>query len=282
MLKLGQYNYLQISHETAHGIYLNSDSEYGQILLPNRYKPRGFSPDDWIEVFVYLDSEDRPIATTLKPKVQVGQFASLKVIDTNRYGAFLDWGLEKDLMVPYQEQIKKLRLDQYYMVYVYLDKNTKRITATTKIDKYLKPLNQGHFKEGQTVNIQIWRKTEIGYSMIIENSHLGMVYSNEIFQKLRYGQKLKAFIKTIRDDDKIDVRLNKTADKHYQELPDIILAYLKEHDGICTITDKSPPEEIYDTFAVSKGNFKKAVGNLYKLRKISLEKGMIRLMPDKS
>ncbi len=277
MVQLGKKNYLQIIKEMPQGLYLDGGKEYGQILLPNRYKPKGFQIEDWLDVFIYLDSEDRPIATTRQPIAEVGEFASLKVLDTNPFGAFLDWGLEKDLMVPYQEQITKLQVNRHYMVYIYIDKNTQRIAATTKIDKHLKQFNEDHFKAGQPVNIQIWRKTELGYAAIIENSHLGMIYSNEVFQKLQYGDKLQAFIKTIRDDDKIDIRLNKTAGNSYRELPDKILEYLRSNNGESTITDKSPPEEIYQTFAVSKANFKKAVGHLYKEKKITLEKGYIRL-----
>lgn len=277
MIHVGKKNYLQIIQQAPQGVYLDGE-KLGKILLPKKYVPKGFRENDWLDVFIYFDSEDRLIATTRKPFVQVGEFAYLKVIDVNPTGAFLDWGLEKDLFVPYQEQFTRLKKDQSYMVYVYLDAASKRITATTKIDKYLIQFNQGLFKNNEPIEIQTWRKTEIGYSVIINNTHVGLLYDTEIFQKLRFGQKMNAFIKRIREDDKIDVTLNRTAKATYQELPDKILHYLETHHGISLITDKSPPEEIYKIFAVSKANYKKALGKLYKERKILIEKHQIKLL----
>lgn len=277
MIQIGKNNYLQIIQQVPHGVYLDGGSAE-KILLPKKYLPKGFNPNDWLDVFVYYDSEDRLIATTRKPLVEVGQFARLKVVDINPTGAFVDWGLEKDLLVPYQEQFTRLKVGQSYMVYVYLDQHTKRITATTKIDKYLHQENQNHFKEKESVSIMVWRKTELGYSVIINNSYLGLLYDNEIFNKIRYGQVLPAYIKQIREDDKIDVTLNRSPSETYQELPDKILNHLKSHGGISQLTDKSSPQEIYDTFAVSKSNYKKALGKLYKDRKILIEKHQITLL----
>jgi len=277
MIQIGKNNYLQIIQQVPHGVYLDGGSA-GKILLPKKYLPKGFKPNDWLDVFVYYDSEDRLIATTRKPLVEVGQFARLKVVDVNPTGAFMDWGLEKDLLVPYQEQFTRLKVGQSYMVYLYLDKKTKRITATTKIDKYLHQENLNHFKEKQSVSIMVWRKTELGYSVIINNSYLGLLYDNEIFNKISYGQILPAYIKQIRDDDKIDVTLNRSPSETYQELPDKILNHLKSHGGISQLTDKSSPQEIYETFAVSKSNYKKALGKLYKDRKILIDKQQITLL----
>ena len=277
MVQIGKNNYLQIIQQVPHGVYLDGGSA-GKILLPKKFLPKGFKLNDWLDVFVYYDSEDRLIATTRKPLVEVGQFARLKVVDVNPTGAFMDWGLEKDLLVPYQEQFTRLKVGQSYMVYLYLDKKTKRITATTKIDKYLHQENRNQFKEKQAVSIMVWRKTELGYSVIINNSHLGLLYENEIFDQIRYGQVLPAYIKQIRNDDKIDVTLNRSVSETYQELPDRIMQYLKTHGGISPLTDKSSPQEIYDTFAVSKSNYKKALGKLYKERKILIEKHQITLL----
>ncbi len=278
MLQPGKFNYLQIVQEQAFGVYLDGGQEFGKILLPRKYVPKGFKIDDWLDVFVYYDSEDRLIATTRKPYAQVGEFAHLKIVDVNNVGAFADWGLEKDLLIPFQEQIKRLETGRSYTVRIYRDRSTGRLNGSTKIDKFLRPINQGKFEAGQKVNIMVWRKTEIGYSAIIENSHVGMLYNNEIFQPLRYGNKLTAQIKQIREDDRIDLSLNKKARDQYQELPDKILAFLKDNDGVSTLTDKSSPEDIYKTFAVSKSNYKKALGRLYKERKIKLSAERIEIL----
>lgn len=275
MTEIGKKNYLQIIQQAPHGVYLDGGA-LGKILLPKKYVPKGFQLNDWLDAFIYYDSEDRLIATTRIPFVQLGEFAYLKVVDVNPTGAFMDWGLEKDLLVPYQEQFTRLQEGHSYMVFVYLDIKTKRLTATTKIDKHLKPFNKGFFNKDQAVNIMIWRKTELGFSVIINNTHTGLLYDNEIFQKFKYGQELPAFIKQIRDDDKIDVTLNLTARDTYQELPEKILTYLEKHDGVSTITDKSPPELIYQTFSVSKSNYKKALGRLYREKKILIEKQQIK------
>ncbi|MGD2117592.1 MAG: S1-like domain-containing RNA-binding protein [Chromatiales bacterium] len=277
MVAIGQFNYLQIVQQAPQGVYLAA-KPYGKILLPKKYLPKGFQLDDWIDVFVYYDSEDRLIATTRKPLVSVGQFAYLKVKDVNETGAFLDWGLEKDLLVPFAEQASKMIQGHSYTVYVMLDKKTKRIIASSKIDKYLSETADKKFQIGQAVDLIVYRKTELGYSAIINNSHLGLLYQNEIFQPLRYGQKLKAFIKTIRQDGKIDLSLNRSSKQTYAELPEQIMQYLQQHNGISQLTDKSPPEEIYKTFAVSKANYKKALGKLYKERKILIEKDHISLV----
>lgn len=277
MIQVGRTNYLQIIQQTPFGAFLDGKS-LGKILLPKKYLPKGFQPDDWLDVFIYFDSEDRLVATTQKPYVQLGEFAYLKVVDINKTGAFVDWGLDKDLLIPYQEQFAKLKIGHSYMVYPYLDKKTGRITATTKIDKYLKNENNKHFQVNQSVNVQIWRKTDIGFSVIIDNEYVGLIYDSDIFQKLRYGQSLKGFIKAIRSDDKIDVTLNRSARQTYQELPDQILDYLKQHGGYSDLTDKSSPEDINAVFSVSKANYKKALGKLYKERKILIEKQRITLL----
>ena len=276
MIKPGQKNYLQIIQLVDHGAYLDGGKQV-KVLLPRKYIPKGFQVGDWLDVFIYYDSEDRVIATTRQPYAEVGQFAYLKVIDVNKTGAFLDWGLEKDLLVPYQEQINRLRKGNSYTVYLYLDAASKRITATTKIDKHLKEINQGHFKKNQPVDIMVWRQTEIGYSVIINNEYLGLLYKNELYRPVKYGQKLKAFIKSIRDDDKIDITLNKNKKQTSEELTVEILRYLEKHNGVSIITDKSSPDTIYAEFKVSKANFKRAVGRLLKAGKIVIGKQQITL-----
>jgi len=276
MLKVGTKNYLQIIQLVDHGAYLDG-GKHNKVLLPRKDVPKGFQPGDWLDVFVYYDSEDRIIATTRQPYAEVGQFAYLKVVDVNPTGAFLDWGLEKDLLVPYQEQISRLKKGNSYTVYLYLDRNTKRITATTKIDRYLKEHNNGKYMKHDAVDIMIWRQTEIGYSVIIDNKYLGLLYKNELFRSVRYGQKLKGFIKAIREDDKIDITLNKNKKQTSEDLTETFLHYLQMHNGVSTITDKSTPETIYAEFKVSKANFKRAVGRLLKNGKIVIDKDKIRL-----
>jgi predicted RNA-binding protein (virulence factor B family) len=276
MLKAGKKNYLQIIQLTDHGAYLDG-GDNNKILLPRKYVPRDFQPGDWLDVFVYYDSEDRIIATTRQPYAEVGQFAYLKVVDVNPTGAFLDWGLEKDLLVPYQEQITRLKKGNSYTVYIYLDRSTKRITATTKIDRHLKETNDKKYRKDDTVDIMIWRQTEIGYSVIIDNEYLGLLYKNELFRPVRYGQKLKGFVKSIRADDKIDITLNKGKKQTSDALTEVILHYLENNNGVSSITDKSNPETIYAEFKVSKANFKRAVGRLLKAGKITVGKQQIRL-----
>lgn len=277
MASIGKLNYLQIIQKAPQGVYLDA-KPFGKVLLPKKYLPNGFDVDDWLDVFIYYDSEDRLIATTLKPFATVGQFAYLKVKDVNSTGAFLDWGLEKDLLVPFGEQIGRMVKGHSYTVYIYVDNQSRRIAASSKIDKYLSETNDNRFQPGQAVDILIYRKTELGSTAIINNSHLGLLYENEVFQPLHAGQKLKAYIKAIRDDDKIDLTLNRSSKETYMELPDIILQYLRDHNGVSQLTDKSSPEDIYQTFAVSKANYKKALGRLYKERKISLQKDKISLL----
>ena len=276
MTELGKYNYLQIVRTTPQGVYLDGEN-LGSVLLPKREIPQGFDVNDWIDVFIYKDSEDRPIATTRKPLAEAGQFAYLKVVDVNRNGAFLDWGLSKDLMVPYTEQFQRLKKDYSYLVYVYVD-NSKRLTATTKLDKRLHSENNNKFIKGQKVEILVWRKTEMGFLAIIDNSHQGMLFNNEIFKPLKTGQRLTAYIKQIRDDDRIDLTLNLTAKKTYETLPEKILEYLKSNNGRSELTDKSSPEDIYKVFNVSKANYKKALGRLYKEKKIIINKKEISLV----
>ena len=275
MVELGKTNKLRVVKEVDFGIYLDGD-EFGEILLPKKYVPANCKKDSSIEVFIYLDSEDRIIATTQKPFAKVGEFASLKVVSISTVGAFLNWGLEKDLLVPYREQKQRMVEGKYYVVYVYLDEKSNRIAASTKLNKYLNK-NPAEFQVGQEVGLLISDKTENGMNAIINNTHLGMIYNNDLFMPLQTGQKTKGYIKNIRDDKKIDLVLQKPGYEKIDDSAQLILDLLKKYDGFIAVTDKTPPKEINKLFGISKKTFKKAIGNLFKKRLIVIEKKGIKL-----
>ena len=258
------------------GVYLDAQ-ELGEILLPKRRCPDKLDVGDEIEVFLYLDSEDRPVATTQKPKAEVGQFAYLKVIDITDIGAFLDWGLDKDLFVPFREQHRQMELGKSYIVYVHLNPADGRIMASSKIERFLDDERPHDFKPRQAVDLIIANTTELGYKAIVDHSHWGVLYQNDVFQRLSYGQYKKGFIKKIRDDGKIDLTLQggqETRDKNAK----IILIYLQKQGGFAPVHDKSDPALISRLFGMSKNAFKKTIGGLYKQRIISIEKDGIRLL----
>jgi predicted RNA-binding protein (virulence factor B family) len=276
MAEIGKINNLQVVKILDHGIYLDG-GDLGEILMPRRYVPENCQVSDALDVFIYLDSADLLLATTETPYVMVGECAYLKVIDVNQAGAFMDWGLPKDLLVPYGEQISPLKIGQSYTVLAYLDENTNRIAATQKLDSHLSEEAQ-YFKPGQAVDILIFGKTELGYKAVINNTHIGLIYKNEVFQTLTHGEKLKGFIKTIREDRKIDLCLQLPGKDARDDLNTRILDHLKKNDGESTLTDKSSPDDIYQCFAVSKKNYKKAIGTLYKKRLIRIEDAKITLL----
>jgi len=280
MVEIGKVNKLRVVKEVDFGIYLDGGEEFDEILMPKRYVPAGTKPEDMIDCFIYLDSEDRIIATTQKPLAMVGEFACLKVVSIAPMGAFLDWGLMKDLLVPNNEQNKKMEVDNFYVVYVYLDEESNRIVASAKVEEFLD--NDPHeYKEGDEVNLMICAKTDLGYKAIINESHSGVIYSNEVFKKVEIGDKLKGYIKKLRPDGKIDLRLDKPGIARVIDLATQITDKLKEHDGFIPVGDNSPAEEIYNTFGVSKKTFKRAIGGLYKARMITLEENGIRLVTKK-
>jgi len=249
-----------------------------EILLPGKYLPQNAEIGDTLDVFVYLDSEDRLIATTLKPYATVGDFAWLKIVSNSEYGAFAYWGLEKDLFIPFREQRQKTIPENFYLVYIYLDEESGRIAGSTKYYKYLES-ETSHFEIGQEVNILVHERTEIGFHAIIDNKMNGLIYKNEIFNtRVRPGTKTKAYIKQIREDGKIDLTLQKQGFSSVVDFSDKVLEALSKNNGFLGLTDKSSPELIYETFGVSKKVFKKAVGTLYKQRKIKLEKDGIELI----
>ena len=276
MVEIGKINNLRVVKCLDHGIYLDGE-DLGEILMPSRYVPENCEVGDFLEVFIYLDSADLLLATTETPFVMVGECAYLKVVDVNQAGAFMDWGLPKDLLVPYGEQISPLKIGQSYTVLAYLDENTNRIAATQKLDSHLSEEAQ-YFKPGQAVDLLIFGKTELGYKTVINNTHIGLIYRNEVFQTLSHGEKLKGFIKAIREDRKIDLCLQLPGKDAREDLKTRILNHLKKNDGESTLTDKSSPEDIYQCFAVSKKNYKKAIGTLYKKRLIRIEGDKITLI----
>ena len=275
MVEIGKLNKLKILKEVDFGVYLDGQ-ELDEILLPKKYVPKNSKLNDIIEVFIYLDSNDRIIATTKTPYAMVGQFAQLKVVDVNSNGAFLNWGLPKDLLVPFREQDERMNQDKLYIVHIYLDNKSGRIVASSKINKFLDnaPIK---YNEGQAVDLMICHEIPIGYKAIINNSHWGLIYKDEVYQPLRQGQLAKGFIKKIRNDDKIDLSLQTPGLKKINDLSTNILDLLNKHDGFLNITDKTSPEIIYKTFKVSKKTYKKAIGALYKRRLITIEKRGIKL-----
>ena len=275
MTEIGKLNRLVVVKELDQGVYLDGD-DLGEILLPGRYVPRDCKPGSSIEVFIYRDSEDRIVATTQMPFVMVGQFAALKVVDINSSGAFLEWGLDKDLLVPFREQKKKMEEGKSYVVFVYLDDKTNRIAASSKLDKFLDG-QPACFQQDQEVDLLVCEQTEIGYKAIINNTHWGMLYKNEVFGQLEPCRHIKGFIKKVRDDGKIDLSLQRPGYEKVDGVTGRIIHTLKEKRGFIPITDKSSPEIIYEMFGVSKKTYKKAIGALYKKRIITLEEDGIRL-----
>lgn len=269
MIEIGKYQELRVNRLVDFGAYIGVPGEKDEILLPGRYLTEEMVPGSMVRVFVYKDSEDRPVATTEKPYATVGQFAYLSVKDVNDTGAFLDWGLTaKDLLVPYSEQRSRMRRGGIYLVYVYLDKTTGRIAASAKIEKFLGNVYP-NYKVGQQVEALVIEHTDIGYKAIVNNLHRGMIYSNEIFRPIELENTVKAYVKQVREDGKIDLTLSDRADRRTAELADRILEYLGRDDAM-PLSDKMSPEHIEMLFNSSKKDFKKAVGHLYKEHKVAM------------
>lgn len=274
MINIGEFNTLRAKRSTQHGWYLACPDDE-EVLLPNKYVPNSFKENDLLEVFVYKDSEDRIVATTENPYAIVGEFSNLKVRDVSKIGAFLDWGLEKDLLVPFNEQKRKLDVGDHAIVYVYLDDQSGRIAASCKIDNFLVPLDE-EYKEGEEVELLIYRKTDLGYEAIIDDHALGLIYNSEIHQKIRIGERLDGYIANIRQDGKIDLRLQKTGMDHLDEVSKVILNGIVAAGGSLPLHDKSDPEDIKVHFQISKKAFKKAIGILYKQRMIEITENGIK------
>ena len=307
MIKLGTYHTLRILRHTDPGIYLEGDETTGDILLPKRYVTPQMHDGDELEVFIYLDQDERIIATTERPLAQVGQFAFLEVAWTNQYGAFLNWGLMKDLFCPFREQKQRMQRGKGYIVYIKEDEASHRLMATAKVEKYLTPLyppeggrsnavesqtnnasdRGGYPVESQTDNASplrgdrggyhgqrcdclIWQKTDLGFKAIVDNRYQGQLYDNQLFQPLHTGDRLTAYIDHIRQDGKIDLTLQPTGHRQTLDFAEVLLRYLHENNGRCNLGDHSPAELIADRFQVSKKVFKRAVGDLYRRRLITL------------
>ncbi|MCD5978923.1 CvfB family protein [Pseudomonas quasicaspiana] len=278
MALIGRYNSLQVVKHTNFGLYLDGGAD-GEILLPNRYIPKDIpsEDEDWLNVFIYLDSEDKLLATTEKPKVQVGEFASLKVVEVNSIGVFLDWGLPKDLLLPYSEEKRTLQAGDYCVVHVYLDKHTRRITATARLDRYLDK-TPASYSVGQEVDLLVAEATDMGFKAIINNKHWGLIHKNEVFKFMRAGKQEKGYIKEVRTDGNISLSLQPVGEQAASSLNNKILGKLKENNGMLPVSDKSDPQVISNLFGVSKGNFKKAIGALYKQGQIVIHADRIELV----
>lgn len=277
MIQVGKYNVLKVLRKTQTGVYLDDGAD--GILLPKRFVPDGIRTGEELEVFIYHDSENRLIATTQKPLGIVGDIVMLEAVSVTPHGAFLDWGLMKDLFVAKSQQLAGMRVGGYYLVKIYLDEQTNRVAATEKIDRQLSN-DVLTVKEMDEVNLVVYRKSDIGYVMIINNQHVGLLHNNQIFSELKVGEHLKGFIKTIRPDNKIDVVLGKAGYKKVEDETDKLLRLLKENNGYLPYHDKSDPEAIYAFFGMSKKTFKMTVGALYKQRKIDFAKQGIILLED--
>ena len=296
---LGQKNLLKAAWKVDFGMYLEGDEE-GKILLPTRYVPEDLEVGDEIEVFVYLDNEERRIATTLEPKAMVGDFAYLEVAWVNEFGAFLDWGLMKDLFCPFREQKKRMETGRSYIVHVHLDEESYRIMASAKVEKWLEndklakgegeslspsgslPTGEGggrgHLSVGDKVSALIWQKTDLGFKAIIENKYSALLYDSQVFKDIHTGDRVEAYVTKIRPDGKIDIALQPSGRQHTEDFAEQLLRYLQYRGGRCRLGDKSSAEEIKEQFGVSKKTYKRAIGDLYKRRLITITEDGIELV----
>ncbi len=277
-INVGQFNLMRVDRKVDFGFYMDDGAE--GILLPKRFVPSGLQVDDTISVFVYHDSDNRLIATTQEPFAVVGDIAALKVVAITNQGAFLDWGLMKDLFVPVSQQLSSMRLGGKYLVKLYLDKQTGRVAATEKIDNQISN-DILTVKEGEKVKLQVYRESDIGYVVIVNQVHQGLVYKNEVFTHLHIGQMIEeGFVKKIREDNKLDIGIGKQGVEKLDDDQVKLIQLLKLHKGFLPYHDKSSPEDFYAFFGISKKAFKMNVGILYKAKKITIEDGGIRLVPE--
>jgi hypothetical protein len=273
---LGKVNTLIANRSTENGFYF-IDEEENEVLLPNKYVSETLNSGDSLSVFIYKDSEDRIVATTAKPTIQRHQFAYLKVLDVNKVGAFLDWGLDKDLLVPFFEQDQKMEAGKSYVVYLYLDQETDRLVASSKVQDFIED-EDIDLKEGQEVKLIVTKKTDLGFKVIIDNLFEGLIYHNEIFKPVGVGDTLTGYVKPLREDGKIDVILQKAGYKNVIEPnSNLIIDKIKANDGFLPLNDKSSPEAIYKEVGMSKKAFKKTIGSLYREKLILIEKNGLYL-----
>lgn len=279
-IQLGAFNRLTIVKEVDFGLYLDGGDE-GEILLPRRYVPTTYKIGDEIDVFLYLDQDERLVATTEQPLAQVGDFAYLECSWVNEYGAFLNWGLMKDLFCPFREQKKRMEIGSSYIVYVTIDEESYRMMASAKVEHYLSK-DKPPYKAGDEVQILVWQKTDLGFKAIIDNAYAGLIYRDQIFKYVHTGDRMKAYVANVRPDGKIDLTLQHTGRQQTLDFSETLLTYLHEHGGACDLGDKSDAEEIKARFEVSKKVYKKAIGDLYRRRLITISDNGIRLVEPES
>lgn len=277
MLQPGSYHKLRVVKHVDFGIYLDFNDE--EILMPKRFVPSGVEPEDEIEAFVYHDNDGRLIATTQKPNGVVGDIVAMTVKDKTKAGAFLDWGLMKDLFLPLSQQSSPIRVGGKYLVYIYIDEMTGRLAATEHIGRFISN-EELTLEEGQDVDLHIWRETEIGYAVIINGKFEGLLHYNEVFKDLNIADKERGFVKAILEDNKVTVSIGKKGYQRIEDETDKVMRLLEENNGYLPYHDKSAPEEIYEFFGMSKKAFKMAIGSLYKQRKISFAKTGIKQEED--
>lgn len=275
-LLLGDYNTLLVSRKSDIGLYLDGGPD-NEILLPNKYVPEGAKEGDRLRVFLYLDQEERLIATTQEPYAKVGDFAYLECVWVNQYGAFLDWGLMKNLFCPFREQRQHMEIGKSYLVHVLIDRDSYRIMASAKVSKFLSD-EIPPYQPDDEVEVMIWQRTDLGYKVIVDNRYYGLIYRNQIFQPIHIGDRMTAYISNVREDGKLDVALQHTGRQQTMDFAATLLQYLKEHNGVCDLGDKSEAEDIAQRFHVSKKTFKRAVGDLYKHRLITVKPLEIKLI----
>jgi predicted RNA-binding protein (virulence factor B family) len=278
MIEIGMFNDLTVKSTASIGLYLTDGHD--DVLLPVKYVPANTSDGDSLNVFVYLDNENRPIATTLIPHATVGEFAFMKVKEVNEHGAFLDWGISKDLFVPYSEQRVEMQEGENYLVHIFIDDRSGRIAASSKWKQFINT-DLSDLNNGDEVKLLIAEKSDLGFKAIIDNSYEGLIYHNEVFEELKIGEKKRGFIKLLREDGKVDVSLQQQGYEHIIDSKHLILHYLKENNGILKLGDKSSPEEINQKLKLSKKAFKKIIGGLYKDQLISIGDYEIKLLEKK-
>jgi len=281
-IEIGKFNTLQVLRKVDFGYYLKGSARSGDILLPNNEidseaQAALDAGQDELDVFVYLDQEERLIATTRKPLAEVGDFAYLEVAWVNNFGAFLNWGLMKDLFVPFREQKMKMQKGQSYIVHVHMDEESYRVMASAKVERYLNT-DFPPYQRGDEVDVLVWQKTDLGLKVIIDNQYAGLLYDDQVFRNLRTGDRTKAYVHLVRPDGKIDLNLQRKGQAGVRDFTYDLLDYLRQNNGYTVLGDKSSPEDIYEVFGVSKKIFKKAVGDLYKRHKIEIKDDGIHLV----
>ena len=277
MINIGQLNTLTITRFTDHGAYVDG-GEVGEILVPKAYVTKSMRPGDTLDLFVYLDQSERLVATTEQPLATVGDFAYLEVAWVNEHGAFLNWGVMKDLFVPFRLQKRTMEVGESYIVFVDIDEETGRLMATAKIDKYLYPAREHYYHRGEEVDLLVWQRTELGLKVIVDNRHAGLVYNDQLFApEPKTGDRLRGTVVNVRPDGRIDVSLQRLGKSRFRDFAEVLYEELQaESEGFLPFTDKSSSDDISARFGVSKKTFKRAVGTLYREKKIILEEGGIR------